>query len=100
MSASVIAAGGRASLSPPPTPRDERISPAAVSLLTSFCTVGTGRPVSSASCPADTRAPPQCRAAADRSEERRVGKERVSTCRSRWAPSHSKKKKKHHYTKH
>src|SRR3546814_4579948 len=23
-----------------------------------------------------------------RSEERRVGKERVSTCRSRWAPSH------------
>src|SRR3546814_13137913 len=27
-----------------------------------------------------------------RSEERRVGKECVSTCRSRWAPSHSKKK--------
>src|SRR3546814_16457401 len=25
-----------------------------------------------------------------RSEERRVGKERVSTCRSRWSPSHSK----------
>src|SRR3546814_20550411 len=28
-----------------------------------------------------------------RSEERRVGKECVSTCRSRWSPSHSKKKK-------
>src|SRR3546814_11606621 len=27
-----------------------------------------------------------------RSEERRVGKEGVSTCRSRWSPSHSKKK--------
>src|SRR3546814_6813786 len=27
-------------------------------------------------------------AAADRSEERRVGKECVSTCRSRWSPSH------------
>src|SRR3546814_20184663 len=26
-----------------------------------------------------------------RSEERRVGKECVSTCRSRWSPSHSKK---------
>src|SRR3546814_15016569 len=28
----------------------------------------------------------------DRSEERRVGKECVSTCRSRWAPVHKKKK--------
>src|SRR3546814_4473196 len=28
-----------------------------------------------------------------RSEERRVGKECVSTCRSRWWPSHQKKKK-------
>src|SRR3546814_15351460 len=27
-----------------------------------------------------------------RSEERRVGKERVSTCRSRWSPYHEKKK--------
>src|SRR3546814_17935192 len=27
-----------------------------------------------------------------RSEERRVGKECVSTCRSRWTPYHSKKK--------
>src|SRR3546814_20690138 len=29
----------------------------------------------------------------DRSEERRVGKECVSTCRSRWSPYHSKKNK-------
>src|SRR3546814_11935419 len=29
----------------------------------------------------------------DRSEERRVGKECVSTCRSRWSPYHYKKKK-------
>src|SRR3546814_13629119 len=29
----------------------------------------------------------------DRSEERRVGKECVSTCRSRWSPYHSQKKK-------
>src|SRR3546814_17211665 len=29
-----------------------------------------------------------------RSEERRVGKECVSTCRSRWTPYHSKKKNK------
>src|SRR3546814_12146475 len=31
--------------------------------------------------------------AIQRSEERRVGKEGVSTCRSRWAPDHEKKKK-------
>src|SRR3546814_13971470 len=29
-----------------------------------------------------------------RSEERRVGKECASTCRSRWSPYHEKKKKK------
>src|SRR3546814_15519353 len=38
---------------------------------------------------------------ADRSEERRVGKECVSTCRSRWAPYHHKKnnndKVQHHH---
>src|SRR3546814_12638589 len=37
-----------------------------------------------------------CRTAAfasQRSEERRVGKECVSTCRSRWSPYHSKTKK-------
>src|SRR3546814_15911784 len=31
-----------------------------------------------------------------RSEERRVGKECVSTCRSRWLPDHTKKKTQHH----
>src|SRR3546814_11974748 len=31
-----------------------------------------------------------------RSEERRVGKESVSTCRSRWSPYHSKKKNRKH----
>src|SRR3546814_17938143 len=31
-------------------------------------------------------------AAAGRTEERRVGKEGVSTCRSRWSRSHKKKK--------
>src|SRR3546814_7419949 len=34
-----------------------------------------------------------------RSEERRVGKECVSTCRSRWSPYHYKKKKKTTTTK-
>src|SRR3546814_18172010 len=38
-------------------------------------------------------APPGKEIVADslRSEERRVGKECVSTCRSRWSPSHSQK---------
>src|SRR3546814_20166740 len=36
---------------------------------------------------------PECRlAGVERSEERRVGKECVSTCRSRWWPYHKKKK--------
>src|SRR3546814_14167757 len=33
-----------------------------------------------------------------RSEERRVGKECVSKCRSRWSPDHSKKKQHVHFT--
>src|SRR3546814_11948138 len=36
----------------------------------------------------------------DRSEERRVGKECVSTCRSRWSPSHYKKKEQKKIMKH
>src|SRR3546814_13379051 len=35
-------------------------------------------------------------AAVDRSEERRVGKECVSTCSSRWSPYHYKKKNRAH----
>src|SRR3546814_14762273 len=36
----------------------------------------------------------------ERSEERSVGEECVSTCRSRWSPSQSKKKEKSETTKH
>src|SRR3546814_14955785 len=36
--------------------------------------------------------PFECEAQKLRSEERRVGKECVSTCRSRWSPYHSNKK--------
>src|SRR6056297_3214588 len=36
------------------------------------------------------------RECACRSEERRVGKERVSTCRSRWSPYHKKKTQQQH----
>src|SRR3546814_13277029 len=44
---------------------------------------------------ADARRPPPADADATRlrSAERRVGKECVSTCSSRWSPSHYKKKK-------
>src|SRR3546814_12636609 len=45
-----------------------------------------GRPASSVA------AASAASAAASRSEERRVGKECVSTCRSRWSPYHKKKK--------
>src|SRR3546814_14675167 len=34
----------------------------------------------------------RCRFGGESSEERRVGKECVSTCRSRWSPDHSQKK--------
>src|SRR3546814_17268322 len=37
------------------------------------------------------------RSSSGRSEERRVGKECVSTCRSRWSPYHYKKKKTQQY---
>src|SRR3546814_18251 len=46
--------------------------------------------------PVNVRYPREIRASVDeirRSEERRVGKECVSTCRSRWSPYHQKKKK-------
>src|SRR3546814_13759341 len=39
-------------------------------------------------------APPSREHMKTRSEERRVGKECVSTCRSRWSPYHKKKKDK------
>src|SRR3546814_14293100 len=43
-------------------------------------------------CPAAARACSRRSAISTRSEERRVGKECVSTCRSRWSPYHLKKK--------
>src|SRR3546814_18366826 len=48
-----------------------------------FCVYLTGRPF--------PRLP--ARTGASRSEERRVGKECVSTCRSRWSPYHQKQNK-------
>src|SRR3546814_11556959 len=48
--------------------------------------IGSGKPVE------------QHRLYAPRSEERRVGKECVSPCRSRWPPYHSKNKHKNHKT--
>ena len=60
MSASEIDAGGRDRRNPPPVPRVLSISPAADNRLTSFCTVGSGTPVSSLSSVAFSRAiPPQ-----------------------------------------
>src|SRR3546814_6883336 len=44
------------------------------------------RPAADALRPEDARHP--ARREPDRSEERRVGKECVSTCRSRWSPYH------------
>src|SRR3546814_15543783 len=44
--------------------------------------------------PSDNRTSRSMRVSAkQRSEERRVGKECVSTCRSRWSPVHEKNKK-------
>src|SRR3546814_13598740 len=52
-------------------------------------------------CSQDVAKPAPVRSQMARSEERRVGKECVSTCRSRWSPDPSKKKtKKLDYIKH
>ena len=62
----MIAAGGRERRKPPPVPRVLSISPAAESRLTSFCTVGSGMPVSPATNVAFSRPlTPQWRAEAD-----------------------------------
>src|SRR3546814_8035899 len=47
---------------------------------------GVGKPVRNAKCLTTSYDVPRRRPA--RSEERRVGKECVSTCRSRWSPYH------------
>src|SRR3546814_14584870 len=49
---------------------------------------------------ADVQAAPAEQMRYTRSEERRVGKECVSTCRSRWSPYHSKKQKRKRNTHH
>src|SRR3546814_13352292 len=50
---------------------------------------GSGQPLAAAVIPlVDGAAGDGADGAADRSEERRVGKECVSTCRSRWSPYH------------
>src|SRR3546814_12052514 len=60
----------------------------------------SGRPARSEGVKVMIESPDQARMAPAGSEERRVGKECVSTCRSRGAPYHYKKKKKKHETKH
>src|SRR3546814_10929113 len=52
------------------------------------CRPAAGNPEGRACAGTRGRAPFGC----PRSEERRVGKECVSTCRSRWSPYHKKKK--------
>src|SRR3546814_13742810 len=61
--------------------------------------IGFGRFLEMAATPAgrgdrglDTALSDGCEALIGRSEERRVGQECVSTCRSRWSPYHYKKK--------
>src|SRR3546814_19611289 len=54
------------------------------------------RPVEAEAATAALAGPPRrWPISAKRSEERRVGKECVSTCRSRWSPYHYKKNKRH-----
>src|SRR3546814_18605913 len=52
-----------------------------------------GEAIAAAREPSSDRFDKQYLPDSPRSEERRVGKECVSTCRSRWSPYHSKKKK-------
>src|SRR3546814_19484235 len=60
------------------------------SLVVFACVVGYGGQAAQRAQPG--HGPDQI-GAKGRSEERRVGKEGVSTCRSRWSPYHYKKKK-------
>src|SRR3546814_18209157 len=64
---------------------------AVVALWRAECAAGAGRR------PGGAR-PGRGGAAQCRSEARRVGKEGVSKCRSRWSAHNSKKKKQHHDT--
>src|SRR3546814_12144738 len=55
---------------------------------------GAGQFIGSVAADRSTRRSTAAQSCRRRSEERRVGKECVSTCRSRWSPDHYKKKKK------
>src|SRR3546814_16134892 len=66
-------------------PGAKRVSASATASITSAV---ASMPVFTASTPISVVTSSICR-----SEERRVGKECVSTCRSRWSPYHSKKNK-------
>src|SRR3546814_17097786 len=85
------------------TAYEMRISDWSSDVCSSDLAIPTPGPARSASRPGRARRPrsppspaPPSRQAW-RSEERRVGKECVSTCRSRWSPYHSKKKNYKHY---
>src|SRR3546814_17701999 len=58
------------------------------------CVSFAARPEAQDLAAANKRVTNLLKKAEDRSEERRVGKECVRTCRSRWSPYHKKKKKK------
>src|SRR3546814_11624829 len=70
-----------------------RLAVIEISWVASITFHADSRPPSTSN--ASTPPKPDCwrRANSCRSEERRVGKECVSTCRSRWSPYHEKKKK-------
>src|SRR3546814_6062242 len=54
----------------------------------SFLGHGPGHPLQEQRRPAAALPSAPCLSEGERSEERRVGKECVSTCRSRWSPYH------------
>src|SRR3546814_6835020 len=71
--------------------------PISVGVVTTVAVTGSDEPESAVVALAGTELEPDAAGRAsiaptDRSEERRVGKECVSTCRSPWSPYHKKKK--------
>src|SRR3546814_11312010 len=67
-------------------------------LITAYSASGTKPAIAAADArkPADATSWNKKGESPTRSEERRVGKECVSTCRSRWSPYHEKKKSRKH----
>src|SRR3546814_4559993 len=66
----------------------ELVSASMAGPLTLRCAEGNGRPWTLKQDQGDDDGNVAFRSLPDRSEERRVGKECVSTCRSRWSPYH------------